>query len=99
MGCFCPPIVKFSSVEIFIMKSMFGAGASQSYISVWSGAVVDIIRIVSRESLLETLLSGGSGMLGLTPDTMLNWSHLQKSIKCALPSCLPAGCWCIIVLG
>ena len=57
MGCFCPPIVKFSSVEIFIMKSMFGAGASQSYISVWSGAVVDIIRIVSRESLSETLLT------------------------------------------
>ena len=25
MGCFCPPIVQFSSLDIFIMKSMFRA--------------------------------------------------------------------------
>ena len=35
MGCFCLPIVQISSMEIFIMKSMFRAG---------SEALVDIIR-------------------------------------------------------
>ena len=39
MGCFCLPIVQISSMEIFIMKSMFRA---ELYTD--CEAVVDIIR-------------------------------------------------------